>query len=136
MAALNAAPHPLEVERRCALVRTLWAHVQARDWTAMRAAFADDAVLEWPCSTERFVGADTIVGVNAAYPEGWTLQVNTVDAVAVLPEADYRRDAGLFFKSIHGTHHRGQITAALTALGQPCPELDLVWMLQAQSENS
>ncbi|OGB86482.1 MAG: damage-inducible protein DinB, partial [Burkholderiales bacterium RIFCSPLOWO2_12_FULL_67_210] len=23
----------------------------------------------------------------------------------------------------HGTHHRGQITAALTALGQPCPEL-------------
>ena len=30
----------------------------------------------------------------------------------------------------HGTHHRGQITAALTALGQPCPELDLVYMLQ------
>ncbi len=33
----------------------------------------------------------------------------------------------------HGTHHRGQITAALTALGRPCPELDLVWMLQAES---
>ena len=33
----------------------------------------------------------------------------------------------------HGTHHRGQITAALTALGQPCPELDLVWMLQEES---
>ncbi len=30
----------------------------------------------------------------------------------------------------HGTHHRGQITAALTALGQPCPELDLVYHLQ------
>ena len=30
----------------------------------------------------------------------------------------------------HGTHHRGQITAALTALGQPCPELDLVYFLQ------
>jgi uncharacterized damage-inducible protein DinB/GNAT superfamily N-acetyltransferase len=29
----------------------------------------------------------------------------------------------------HGTHHRGQITAALTALGRPCPELDLVLML-------
>jgi uncharacterized damage-inducible protein DinB len=26
-----------------------------------------------------------------------------LDAVAALPEADYRRDAGLFFKSIHGT---------------------------------
>jgi uncharacterized damage-inducible protein DinB len=33
----------------------------------------------------------------------------------------------------HGTHHRGQITAALTMLGQPCPELDLVWMLQEES---
>ena len=25
------------------------------------------------------------------------------DAMAVLPDADYRRDVGLFFKSIHGT---------------------------------
>lgn len=33
----------------------------------------------------------------------------------------------------HGTHHRGQITAALTALGQKCPELDLVYMLQEES---
>jgi uncharacterized damage-inducible protein DinB len=32
----------------------------------------------------------------------------------------------------HGTHHRGQITAAITALGCPCPELDLVWMLQEE----
>lgn len=32
----------------------------------------------------------------------------------------------------HGTHHRGQITAALTAHGQACPELDLVYMLQAE----
>ncbi len=29
----------------------------------------------------------------------------------------------------HGTHHRGQITAALTMLGQTCPVLDLVYML-------
>lgn len=33
----------------------------------------------------------------------------------------------------HGTHHRGQITAALTGLGQACPELDLVMMLQEES---
>jgi uncharacterized damage-inducible protein DinB len=33
----------------------------------------------------------------------------------------------------HGTHHRGQITAAITALGHACPELDLVWMLQAEA---
>lgn len=34
----------------------------------------------------------------------------------------------------HGTHHRGQITSALTMLGKPCPELDLVWMLQEESK--
>ena len=34
----------------------------------------------------------------------------------------------------HGTHHRGQITAALTMLGQPCPELDFVHYLQNPSQ--
>ncbi len=34
----------------------------------------------------------------------------------------------------HGTHHRGQITASLTMLGQPCPEIDLVAMLQEESK--
>lgn len=33
----------------------------------------------------------------------------------------------------HGTHHRADITAALTALGQPCPELDLVYFLQTEA---
>ncbi len=33
----------------------------------------------------------------------------------------------------HGTHHRGQITAALTACGLPAPELDLVYLLQEES---
>ena len=145
-----------------------------------------------------------------------------LDAVAALPEADYRRDVGLFFKSIHGTlnhllvgehmlwyprfskgaspvlaldteiepdrerlaqalkvgaanwvplidtwpgqrfeshldyrtskgepqslpfaptlahvfnhatHHRGQITAALTHLGHDCPVLDMVYFLQSE----
>ena len=33
----------------------------------------------------------------------------------------------------HGTHHRGQVTAAMTALGYECPELDLVYMLIEQN---
>ena len=32
----------------------------------------------------------------------------------------------------HATHHRGQITAALTAMDQPCPELDMVYFLLAE----
>ena len=34
----------------------------------------------------------------------------------------------------HSTHHRGQITAALTAMGHPCPLLDLIYMLQQESK--
>ena len=34
----------------------------------------------------------------------------------------------------HGTHHRGQITAAITSMGHRCPEIDLVWMLQAEGK--
>jgi len=36
----------------------------------------------------------------------------------------------------HGTHHRGQVTAALTAMGHPAPELDLVRMLQQEHHGS
>jgi len=35
----------------------------------------------------------------------------------------------------HGTHHRGQITAAITALGHACPEIDLLWMLLAEAKD-
>lgn len=32
----------------------------------------------------------------------------------------------------HGTHHRGQVSAALSQLGYPSPELDLVYQLVEQ----
>jgi len=79
-----AEPAPMlgDPEQRCALVRALWAHVQARDWAAMQAAFHDNAVMHWPCSGERFDGAQTIVRVNAEYPEGWAIRQHEVDAMA------------------------------------------------------
>jgi GNAT superfamily N-acetyltransferase/ketosteroid isomerase-like protein len=67
---------------RCALVRAYWAHIEARDWAAMREALHDDAVLHWPVSAERFEGADLIVRVNAEYPEGWRIEVRDVQALA------------------------------------------------------
>jgi GNAT superfamily N-acetyltransferase len=75
------APTADDAEHRCALVRALWAHVQARDWAAMRAALADDVVTLWPVTGERFEGADLIVRINAEYPEGWTSEVRSVDAL-------------------------------------------------------
>ena len=34
----------------------------------------------------------------------------------------------------HRSHHRGHIAAAMTAMGQPAPELDMVYMLQAENQ--
>ncbi|MEO5771291.1 MAG: GNAT family N-acetyltransferase [Burkholderiaceae bacterium] len=75
------APQADDNEHRSALVRTLWAHVQARDWAAMRAAFASDAVMDWPCTGERLLDADAIVRANAIYPEGWQIRIVAVDAL-------------------------------------------------------
>ncbi|MES2960436.1 MAG: GNAT family N-acetyltransferase [Pseudomonadota bacterium] len=77
-------PAPLvdDNHHRCAQVRALWAHMQARDWTAVRGAFADTAVMDWPCTGERLLDADAIVRANATYPEGWRIRVVTVDALA------------------------------------------------------
>lgn len=94
------APHALDLEHRCALIRTLWAHVQARDWAAMRATFAADAVMAWPCSGERFLDADAIVRVNSIYPEGWAVHVHEVAALAdgrVHSLVEVRHDAERFF---------------------------------------
>jgi hypothetical protein len=75
-------PSQDDTQHRCALVRAMRAHAQARDWAGMRAALHDDAVMHWPVTRERFDGGDTIVRVNSQYPEGWTLVVKAVDALA------------------------------------------------------
>jgi uncharacterized damage-inducible protein DinB len=69
-----------------------------------------------------------LIGTWPAERWGGTLDYTTMRGTAAsLPFA-----ATLAHVFNHGTHHRGQITAALTALGQPCPELDLVYFLQAE----
>ena len=112
----GTAPTTVDAEHRCALVHALWAHVQARDWAAMRAAFADEVVMQWPVTGERFEGADLIVRINAEYPEGWRIEVKAVDALAdgrvhsvvEVPHGDQR-----FFAN-------SRFTFAGTQIAQPC----------------
>lgn len=70
-------------------------------------------------------------GVIAAWPaerfDGRLQYTRMTGAVVNLPFAPT-----LAHVFNHATHHRGQITAALTQFGQPGPELDLVFFLQAQ----
>ncbi|HMQ33589.1 MAG TPA: nuclear transport factor 2 family protein [Chloroflexaceae bacterium] len=55
-----------ETTRR--LIAEFWAAMQANDWAAAAALFADDYVLHWPQSGERIHGAANFVAINRAYP--------------------------------------------------------------------
>jgi len=58
-----------------AIVGALWDRFEQRDWTGARALLADDAVMTWVCTAERFHGGDAVIAVNAAYPEGWSIHL-------------------------------------------------------------
>lgn len=69
----------------------------------------------------------------------WVIWLNQLDQSVLQGNLNYKTASGqamclpfaatLLHVFNHGTHHRGQITAAMTALGYGCPELDLVYML-------
>ncbi|RZU00981.1 nuclear transport factor 2 family protein [Rivibacter subsaxonicus] len=96
-------------------VRRLWQAFEARDWAAAQALFAPDAVCDWWTSGERFTGAAAIVGVNAAYPEGWHIELLAVDELVdgrihSLVRVD--QDAQSFYaNSFFGFDAEGRITA-------------------------
>ena len=113
-----------------------------------------DAQLWW----RRFAHAESpVLQLNAeAEPEraalkerllagaaAWEPFVRTLDDTCLGGTLEYRTTRGtaaslpfalaLTHVFNHGTHHRGQISAALTALGRACPEMDLVYMLQQEA---
>jgi uncharacterized damage-inducible protein DinB len=76
----------------------------------------------------------------------WQLFIAGCDAARLAGQLDYTTTRGVamslpFAATLahvfnHGTHHRGQISAAITMMGHPCPEMDLVWMLQSERASS
>jgi ketosteroid isomerase-like protein len=57
------------------VVSRFWDRIEARDWDSVGRLLADDVEFEWPHSLERFRGRDAVVGMNRAYPEGWSIEV-------------------------------------------------------------
>ena len=79
-----------------------------------------DGAARWPA---------VIAGIA---PERWTATLDYVTSKGALASLPFVPTLAHVFN--HSTHHRGQITAALTALGQPCPEFDLAYMLQQEQQ--
>ncbi len=67
------------------VVAQFWAAMQANDWVAAAALFADGYLLEWPQSGERIVGRTNFVAINANYPATGRWQF-TVERVVVEDE--------------------------------------------------
>lgn len=63
-------------ERR--VVERFWDLMRGNDFTAVGEVLADDFVLEWPGTNERFVGRDRFATVNTQYPAhgAWTFDVH------------------------------------------------------------
>jgi ketosteroid isomerase-like protein len=64
-----------------AVVRLLFELFEARRWDDASALLASDVVVDWPATGERFVGRERFVGMQRAYPEGWSIEVVRVLAV-------------------------------------------------------
>ena len=62
------------------VVRGFWERMEARDWNGARELLADDLVVVWPATLERFEGGDLFIAMNQAYPEGWHIAVQAVMA--------------------------------------------------------
>jgi uncharacterized damage-inducible protein DinB len=79
----------------------------------------------------------------AAAVDRWAGWADTLDAACLDGELTYTRNNGetvrLPFAAAlghvfnHATHHRGQLTAAVTMLGHPGPSLDWVYLLQSEA---
>jgi ketosteroid isomerase-like protein len=105
------------------VVTELWTRAQARDWEGFGDLVAEDAVIEWPVSSERIVGRANYVAVNREYPEGWTIRILRVigsgDQAASEVEVEHVT-MGTFRAASFWTVIDGKITAAAeywTSLG-------------------
>jgi ketosteroid isomerase-like protein len=104
------------VTQATGIVRAFWDRIQARDWDGAGALLAEDVVFEWRHSLERFRGRDNVVGMNRAYPEGWTIEVLRVLDAGDVVVSEVRvpsEDEAVFFVASFFEVRDGLITRAV-----------------------
>ncbi|HYU56624.1 MAG TPA: nuclear transport factor 2 family protein [Actinomycetota bacterium] len=78
------------------VVRGVWERFEARDWDEAADLLAEDLVIDWPNTGERFRGRDNFIAMNRNHPAAdWHIQVRRivasgpdVAAEVLVPHAD------------------------------------------------
>ncbi|MEO5737604.1 MAG: DinB family protein, partial [Variovorax sp.] len=107
------------------------------------ARFADNTSPRIALDAELHADRTAVCAALNQAVDRWSAWVDTLDAARLDGELVYTRNNGevvripfapaLGHVFNHATHHRGQLTAAMTALGHPGPSLDWVYLLQSEA---
>jgi len=108
--------------------------------------FAEGVSLRAPLDAELHTDRAALVADLDAAVQRWPRWLPTVTDERYDGELTYTRNNGeevrvpfapaLGHVFNHATHHRGQISAALTGLGHRAPELDWIYLLQQESTSA
>lgn len=109
------------------------------------ARFAEGQSLRTPLDAELHTDRTALCNALGQAVERWGAWLPTLAPERYAGELAYTRGNGeevripfapaLGHVFNHATHHRGQLTAALTAMRQPGPELDWVYLLQQEAHH-
>ncbi|MFZ3499247.1 nuclear transport factor 2 family protein [Streptomyces sp. 5.8] len=67
------------------VVARLWERIEARDWDGVALLITEDAVIEWPVSSERIVGRDNFIAVIS---DDDYADERSVDVLRILADGD------------------------------------------------
>ena len=91
-------------------VKAYWDALLSRDGARIRALFAPEAVIRWPCTGERF-SPERFAAVNCAYPGAWGCEIERTEesvGLAVCAARVFSEEDGSSFHAVSFIRHDGE----------------------------